>query len=61
MRTIEYRGHTPVVDVPIHQLAGVRAGVPFEVADDVAADLTLGGASEVWVDVTPQQSKPKEG
>lgn len=48
MPLIVYRGHTPVVSVPTHQLDDVERDVPVEVPDHVAADLTLGGTSAVW-------------
>ena len=57
MKWIEYRGHADLVEVPTHQLEA-EARTPVEVPDDVAADLTLGGASETWVEVpAPAKSK----
>lgn len=58
MPLIEYRGHTPVVSVPAFQLAEVEHGVPVEVPQNVADDLTLAGASTVWVVVTPSTAPP---
>lgn len=49
MPWIEYRGHTPEVSVPTHNLAAVERGVPVEVPQHVADDLTLAGASPTWV------------
>ena len=57
MRQIEYRGPHDLVDVPAHQLGEVPANTPIEVDDAVAADLTDGGASLTWVDVTPDTTK----
>jgi hypothetical protein len=57
MKWIEYRGFADVVEVPTHQLEA-QARTPVEVADDVAADLTAGGASQTWVEVSaPPKSK----
>lgn len=55
MRTIVYAGHTPEVSVPAHQLAEIKAGVPFEVPDHVADDLTASGTSTVWLHVVKDQ------
>lgn len=56
MPLIEYCGHTPVVSVPTYNLAEVVAGVPVDVPEHVAQDLTLGGTSATWVlvDETPE-------
>lgn len=57
MKWIEYRGHADAVEVPTHHLEATN-GVPVEVPDDVAADLTAGGVSETWVEVAAP-AKPK--
>lgn len=51
MRQIVYAGPHTVVSVPSHQLAEVEHGVPVEVPDHVAEDLTAGGTSTVWLAV----------
>lgn len=45
---IVYLGYTPLVCVPTWGLMQVRRGVPVEVPEAVAADLTLGGQSAYW-------------
>jgi hypothetical protein len=45
---IVYMGNTPAVSVPTHQLSEVHRGIPIDVPADVAEDLTIGGASNVW-------------
>lgn len=54
-KLIVYRGHTPEVSVPAHRLTAT-AGVPVEVPDHVAADLTAGGTSTVWLEVDAKPS-----
>ena len=49
MPLIEYVGFTPVVSVPTYQLSDVHAGVPIDVSEEIATDLTEGGTSSSWV------------
>lgn len=49
MPQIVYQGPHALVSVPAHQLADVEHGVPIDVPEHVAADLTLGGLSPVWL------------
>lgn len=65
MPFIEYRGFTDVVNVPAHNIAEAKRGVPIEVPDHVADDLTLQGTSSTWVAVDPpaddQDDEGQEG
>jgi hypothetical protein len=51
MRKIVYRGSHDLVSVPAHRLVDVEHGVPVEVPDHVADDLTGGGTSLIWLAV----------
>lgn len=52
MPLIVYAGHTPLVDVPEFNLADVEHGVPIDVPEHVAEQLTAGGTSRVWLHVS---------
>ena len=53
-RTIEYRGSYDRVDVPTFGIRDLAADTPVDVPDDVAADLTIGGTSGTWFDITEE-------